>query len=349
MKIAATHLLSNVITFYTIWKDAHNFYQNTADPYRLIVDPEGYPCFDYTDVESINKCEDPIIVIDCVIEGLNMKEYFLQYRNDRHYVMFVNGFWDQHRWDLKIDYTLLWFPFYFYDMADTYNSPQRFCYYLDKEYRFDYPKPLDFISTIGNVRPQRDQLVNKILENMDRDRFILRYSGQDLGVPSDEFDMIKFVPGEFDPYTSIVDKYYHNVSKSLPINLYNQSYFNLVVETDLDHEDSFFTTEKTIKSLIVGQPFVIISNPDHLHHLRKIGFRTFDSLWDESYDSIRDYSQRIDAVVELCKYLSTEFDWQANKQQLMEIKKHNLNVFQNLNPLINQCFIDIEKKLERFD
>jgi hypothetical protein len=348
MKVASNGLVSSLIDFYTVWKDADNFYRNTNNPSCLVDDASGYPCFHHTDIESINQCQETIVVIDCLTEGLHSIDYFSQYRKDHHYIIFSNGTWDEKRWDLKINYTLIWFPFFLYDMVDTYNSPQRFCYYLDKEYIFDYPKPLSFISTIGNVRPQRDLLVKKITSQLDVNQFILRYSGQDLAVPSDRFDVITFNAGEFDPYTSILEKYYHSVSQSLPISLYNQSYFNLIVESDLDFDDSFFLTEKTVKSLIVGQPFVIFSTPSHLSNLRKIGFLTFNQLWDESYDNIKNLELRVDSILQLCKHLSTNFDWEANKTQLKNITTHNRFVFQNLNTFLNNRFRDIEKKLQGF-
>ena len=50
-------------------------------------------------------------------------------------------------------------------MADTYLSPNRFCFYLDKEYKFDYPKKHIFASLIGNVRSERTYLVDKLVNN----------------------------------------------------------------------------------------------------------------------------------------------------------------------------------------
>ena len=153
MRIAATDLVSNLIAFYTIWKDAKNFYSQSSDQCILINDKNGLSCFNWMDLTSINQCTESIVVIDCLTEGLHSMEYFRQYRKDHHYIIFSNGDWNVDYWDLKINYTLVWYPFFLFEMADTYNSPQRFCYYFDKEYIFDYPKSLSFVSTIGNVRP----------------------------------------------------------------------------------------------------------------------------------------------------------------------------------------------------
>jgi hypothetical protein len=129
-------------------------------------------------------------------------------------------------------------------MADTYLSPNRFCFYLDKTYEFEYPKPCIFTSTVGNVRTQRDYFVNLLKEKITYNNFILQYSGETIGVDVSHLDVVNFKKGEFDPYTSILEKYYHNVSQTLPLAIYNQSYFNIIVETDIDYTDNFFLTEK---------------------------------------------------------------------------------------------------------
>ena len=83
-----------------------------------------------------------------------------------------------------------------------------------------------------------------------------------------------------------MEKYYHSISQTLPIDLYNQCRFNLTVETDLDWTNEFFLTEKTVKNLIIGMPFVSVSTPHFLKNLRSLGFETYSSVWDESYDDI---------------------------------------------------------------
>ena len=50
---------------------------------------------------------------------------------------------------------------------------------------------------------------------------------------------------------------------------YNQSYFNIVVETDINYTDNFFLTEKTVKALLTGMPFVIVGTPDFIKNLQQ--------------------------------------------------------------------------------
>ena len=263
-------------------------------------------------------------------EGIHSESFFKQYKSNCHYIIFSNGWWDSDHYPLPINYTLVWHLFFLIEMCDTYNSPNRFCYYLDQHYKFDYPKSCVFVSTIGNVRPERDYIVEQLTTNLDHQNVILRYSGQDLYMPADKFDVISFEPGKFDPYISILEKYYHNVSQSLPIDLYNQSYFNLVVETDIDVENSFLPSEKIIKTLVTGMPFVAVATQNFLKNLKQLGFKTYSTFWNEDYDLEPNHQKRIDKVVELCNNLKN-FDWQSNKDQLEAIANYNAKNFLNLN------------------
>lgn len=346
LKINSSSSVTNFIDRYRVWKDCKNFYQNASNPYLISYSDNGIPCFHYSDVKSINSSKDNVVAIDCLTEGIHSIDYFKQYRTDCYYIIFSNGWWDSNEFVLPFNYSLIWNLFFLFDMCDTYNSPNRFCYYLDTDYKFDYPKPCVFVSTTGNVRQERDTIVNLIQSKINYKNYIFRYSGQDLGQNSNHFDIINFNPGEFDPYTHIIEEYYYTVSQSLPIDLYNQGYFNLIVETDLSLNDSFFLTEKTIKSLIVGQPFVICANAGHLEHLRKLGFCTYNSLWNEEYDNIKDFNQRMIAIVDLCNYLQN-FDWAAHREKLIELKQHNQKVFGRLNSIADAEFTNLENIIRK--
>jgi len=45
-------------------------------------------------------------------------------------------------------------------------------------------------------------------------------------------------------------------------------------------------------------PFIVISSGGFLKHFKKFGFKTFDGLFDESYDDIIDHKDRLISVVE---------------------------------------------------
>lgn len=336
-------MVTHLVERYQIWCDAQSFYTGQHTP-KIALSADGIPCYLYNNLKQINQHRNSLIGIDCLTEGIHSIPDFKQYNKSNRYLIFANGTWDQDYYDLGIDYQLIPHNFFLFDMADTYNSPNKFCYYLDKACDYTNARPYVFVSTTGNVRPERDYLVNKLMSSLSYTNFLFRYSGQDINGTGDA-DVIRVAPGEFDPYSLILDKYYHNVSQTLPINLYNQGHFNLTVETDLSWKNSFFLTEKTIKNLIVGMPFVIVATQYHLKNLRSLGFETYSSLWDESYDDIEDYYQRVDCIVELCNNLGS-FNWAAAAPELQRIGQKNQLNFLRLNALADREFTNLEKTIE---
>jgi hypothetical protein len=61
-------------------------------------------------------------------------------------------------------------------------------------------------------------------------------------------------------------------------------------------------TEKTFKPIAMGMPFVIVGTRGSLKYLRSYGFRTFDGIWDESYDDAED-ADRIARIASLLRSL----------------------------------------------
>ena len=100
-------------------------------------------------------------------------------------------------------------------------------------------------------------------------------------------------PYACDNYTSVMHNDHHDVN----VDLY-QSYCHIVLEThfDADQSQGTFITEKTWKVIKYGQPFVIVGPAGSLQTLRDAGYRVFDHVIDNSYDSIVDNTQRWIAV-----------------------------------------------------
>ena len=75
---------------------------------------------------------------------------------------------------------------------------------------------------------------------------------------------------------------------------YRNTYFSIVTETSIRNDaDHLFFTEKTCKALVNLHPFLLIGHFGTLGRLRHLGFRTFGSLFDESYDGIERSSHRL--------------------------------------------------------
>ena len=344
--------LSQLFVDYELWETNKSLYNN-----RSKIDINHFwefPCFHQREVDSINRCSSDVIVIDNIMESVHCySEWFSKYDNTKHYIIITGGTWDKQKHDIGIDsYDILYLPWMLIDVTDNYLSPHRVAFYIDKDYDFQYPKPYNFVSTVGNQRPERDLFINKICDNTTYDNFLLSYSGKDLGKPSRQYDIddISYFDeqGDFDPYWSVIDEYYHTLSYSLPINMYNQCYFNLCVETDIDWQDCFFLTEKTIKCLITGMPFVAVSTPYFLKELHRLGFRTYGELWDESYDLEEDYEQRCNKISELVNDLGT-MEWTTIKQELEVIANHNLRNISNMNMVMDEFFNDLTALANKYN
>jgi hypothetical protein len=108
-----------------------------------------------------------------------------------------------------------------------------------------------------------------------------------------------------------------------------QSLLYLVTETVATGRRHHLT-EKTFKPIALGMPFVIVGTRGSLEYLRSYGFRTFEGIWDESYDFAED-DVRIERIASLLRSLD-ELPVTA-KQELFEaaheVIEHNWNHFYN--------------------
>ena len=124
---------------------------------------------------------------------------------------------------------------------------------------------------------------------------------------------------------------------------FNDCAFNLVSETN-DNNHDVFITEKLWKPIIAQQIFVVHGNLGYLKKLREIGFRTFDSVFDESYDLEQNPNKRIDKIVSLCQHLCT-VDKSKIYQETADIRQHNYNLFFNKGALSNSINDEFFKPL----
>jgi hypothetical protein len=84
---------------------------------------------------------------------------------------------------------------------------------------------------------------------------------------------------------SIRDQY--RVDKNTNASLLEHYYkfdVELVAET-MTMGTTFFPTEKTTRPIMGMKPFVVYGPKNYLTNLKKLGFKTFDSVWDEDYDN----------------------------------------------------------------
>ena len=75
----------------------------------------------------------------------------------------------------------------------------------------------------------------------------------------------------------------YNPNQSL-LTYYDTFQIELVAET-FTRGQTFFPTEKTVRPIMGSKPLLIFGPANFLKNLQQIGFKTFDKLWSEAYDS----------------------------------------------------------------
>lgn len=111
-------------------------------------------------------------------------------------------------------------------------------------------------------------------------------------------------------------------------NDYTECGLEVVLETLFDDQRNHLT-EKALRPIACNKPFILASTPHSLQYLRSYGFKTFDSLIDETYDTIIDPTQRLKAIVQELKRISclSNNDKQELWQKLNEITEYNQQLF----------------------
>jgi len=76
---------------------------------------------------------------------------------------------------------------------------------------------------------------------------------------------------------------------------FNNTAISVVLETVFDNR--IHLTEKTLRPLACGHPFILAAGPGSLQLIRSYGFDTFAGYINESYDDIQDPQERLAAIV----------------------------------------------------
>ena len=106
------------------------------------------------------------------------------------------------------------------------------------------------------------------------------------------------LPGDLDPD-------HENYQRHFNPAWYDHTHFSIVAESQTDNPE-MFVTEKTFKPMAFRHPFVVVAQAGVLDYLHTQGFETFDNLFDESYDTIPNTLERIQAVVHTIKNYKPE-------------------------------------------
>jgi hypothetical protein len=116
------------------------------------------------------------------------------------------------------------------------------------------------------------------------------------------------------------------------IAYYEDIFVDIINETSVTGQ-AFFATEKLWRCILARRPFVTVANQNYLHHLRSLGFKTFDNWWSEDYD----YQSNQIRIHELQTVINSIAQWSVDRlantlEQMQPVLEHNYQTFLKLNP-----------------
>ena len=117
------------------------------------------------------------------------------------------------------------------------------------------------------------------------------------------YDLHEFKHSHWRPH-NVIENYFplceaeSHYSADFDLEDYESSDIEVVLETLFD-DLRLHLTEKTLRPIALGQPFILAGTYGSLKYLRDYGFRTFADCWDESYDMMTDSIERMNKIVEV--------------------------------------------------
>jgi hypothetical protein len=119
-----------------------------------------------------------------------------------------------------------------------------------------------------------------------------------------------------------------------------------VLETLFD-DCRWHLTEKSLRPIACGKPFILAATPGSLEYLRTYGFETFNGLIDESYDTIIDSKDRLTAIIVEMKRIAM---LDINTKQVLYAKLHKIaqrNKQRFFNGLFDQVIEEYKTNLDQ--
>jgi hypothetical protein len=219
-----------------------------------------------------------------------------------------------------------------------------------------------FICYSGRFRPARYTYLHKLLPNVSADHLWLKVS-QPLDIVDAEKEISEIVRYQSFVQNSALKKSYYNkgdidamidLYNRLPLNTfpeslheestnyhhlkwfwlpnpmhYSRAFIDISCETYNEREgpypDNLFITEKICKPLFAKRPFICSANPGLYEELHKLGFKTFDRWWDESFAEDFNIKLHIDKIIRVIKSIDDMSVKECNQMwtEMQETLQHN--------------------------
>ena len=258
------------------------------------------------------------LVSDIEYHDMDEVMQWLKYHNIDNYLLSMGGV------NLPTDLNIIYRPWWAFNVIN-YNKFQ--------DTSADQ-KPYHFDCLLGAKRSHRDYIMAKMQDKGLLSTSIVTYRDIFHGVQYKDprlditvYDILDgrmlaypYISENLDPNWEVQPNMDNTVSYLVPWKIYQQTRYSIVAETH--YTDVFFLTEKTTKPLLAKRLFVVFSSAGYLKNLRQLGFKTFNSVIDESYDEMTDPLARFAAAFRQVEYLTTQ-NYKEIMDKIKDITEHN--------------------------
>jgi len=216
-------------------------------------------------------------------------------------------------------------------------------------------KPFQFEMLLGARRPHRDFAMLAFQHHGLLNHSIVTYRDIFQGHSIDHFSQqvaeyfapttlqYPYVSPNLDTEWEVTDKINHQISPFIPWEIYRRTNYSILCET-LSMGETFFMSEKAAKVLFGKRMFVVFANRYYLQYLKQLGFQTFESVLDESYDLEENFLRRYQLAMSQIQYLNS-LDVSAVLNIVQPILDHNHNQLLNLHKQKRTQMISLTQSL----
>jgi len=218
-----------------------------------------------------------------------------------------NGFETVHYWAHAI-IARDWYRFAEHDSrlcADTPPKNKFLIYCRDWSHRREYR--LKFLELLIQNNLDRNSQINVMHTNSENVHF-----------SQHQFCNAEFKINDLESISNIpANTFSSSASADYEPSDFINSEISVVLETVFD-DSRIHLTEKTLRPIACGHPFMLAAGPGALEYIRSYGFKTFAPWIDESYDQETDSLKRLEKIIQSMK--------QIQQLQGQELEKFSQNV-----------------------
>lgn len=306
----------------TQFDNLEDFFQSNSDIFLIGHTTALYVSIDNWKkiLENYFKNTNKLLIIGGCCDGIiHLKRFFLENKLDSVFENYKNN--------------ICFFYIGILENCELKNKLEKFKNFQLSEIETEVSQLLDIFQNLdlkdNSLKDNKFLLTTILRKNRINDKAAHRFLLKDLLVRK---NLLEYHVGNISEVDSrnnvswqgtVIDNFF-DPAASISWDLYNQSSFEIIPESV--YEDFTFITEKTWKPLFAEMPFLILSNPNFYKHLKYLGFKTFDSLIDESFADETNLNLRVEKLVNSVKYIldNNAVDFYHTAQDICSYNKDHL-------------------------